>query len=125
MRVEKLVNEILINAAMGKEQKAYRNVYFIKVLNPGDRINLFVSFRFKTSGKEVFICRVDIDLSKTERNTNVGIHHLKPYQRESFTVFRKTLTIGHKSIVDILNQPVTDLIAERLIKLEGMLHGSN
>ena len=125
VRVEKLVSEILNNAAYLKEQKPYKNVYFIKVLNPGDRTNLFVSFRWKSSGGEVFICRMDINLEKTERNVRLGVHHLKPYQRESFTIFSKSLTIGHKSIVDIINGTVVPTFIEKLNKLEDMLHGSN
>lgn len=124
MSAEKIVSEILNNAAYLKDQKPYKNVYFIKVLNPGDRTNFFTSFRFKTSGGEVFICRVDINLEKTERNVSFGIHHLKPYQRESFTLFRKTLTIGHRSIVDIINGTVVPAFTEKLNKLEVMLHGN-
>lgn len=124
MTPERSVSEILNNAAFLREQKPYKNVYFVKVLNPGDRINFFTSFRWKTSGGEVFICRVDINLEKTERNVSFGIHHLKPYQRESFTVFRKTLTIGYKSITDILNGTVVPAFTEKLNKLEVMLHGT-
>ena len=124
MRLEKLVSEILNNAAYLKEQKPYKDVYFVKILNPGDRTNLFVSFRWKSSGGEVFICRMDINLEMTERNVSFGIHHLKPYKRESFTVFRKVLTIGHKSIVDIINGTIVPTFAEKLNKLEVMLHGT-
>lgn len=124
MTAERSVSEILNNAAYLREQKPYKNVYFIKVLNPGDRINFFTSFRWKTSGGEVFICRVDINLEKTERNVVFGIHHLKPFKRESFALFRKTLTIGHKSITDILNGTVVPAFTEKLNKLEVMLHGT-
>uniref|UniRef100_A0AAU8KX99 Uncharacterized protein n=1 Tax=Pantoea phage Survivor TaxID=3232176 RepID=A0AAU8KX99_9CAUD len=124
MKTEKVVSDILNNAALNKDQVPYKNVYFVKVLNPGDRVNLFVSFRFKTSGGEVFICRADINLEKTEKNVRFGIHHLIPIKRESFTLFQKNLTIGHRSIVEIINGTIAPAFTERLNRLEEMLHGN-
>lgn len=124
MNLRNLVNEILLAAALKNPQKAYRNVYFIKVLNPGDRKNLFVSFRFLTSKKEALVCRLDINLANADKNVVVGISHLKVRERESVTFFRKSLAIPHKNIVDILKQDVIPLIAEKLEKVEEM-YGTN
>lgn len=120
MNLKNLVTEILVAAAIKDPEKPYRNVYFIKVLNPGDRKNLFVSFRFLTSKKEALVCRVDINLNNAEKNVMVGISHLKVRERESVTFFRKSMAIPHKNIVEILKQDVAPLIAEKLEKVEDM-----
>lgn len=120
MNLKNLVSEILVAAALKDPIKPYRNVYFIKVLNPGDRKNLFVSFRFLTSKKEALVCRVDISLNNADKNVMVGISHLKVRERESVTFFRKSMAIPHKNIVEILKQDVAPLIAEKLEKVEDM-----
>ncbi|QYN80042.1 hypothetical protein PQD71_gp149 [Kosakonia phage Kc263] len=120
MSLIELVNEILLNAALKEEQKPYKNVYFIKVLNPGDRKNLFVSFRYMTSKKECLLCRVDIDLNRTDKNVFVGISHLKVRERESITFFKKSLAIPHKNIVELIKAHIAPLLAEKIQKVEDM-----
>lgn len=120
MSLIELVNEILLNAALKEEQKPYKNVYFIKVLNPGDRKNLFVSFRYMTSKKECLLCRADIDLTRTDKNVFVGISHLKVRERESVTFFKKSLAIPHKNIVELIKAHIAPLLAEKIQKVEDM-----
>lgn len=120
MSLIELVNEILLNAALKEEQKPYKNVYFIKVLNPGDRKNLFVSFRYMTSKKECLLCRADIDLNRTDKNVFVGISHLKVRERESITFFKKSLAIPHKNIVELIKAHIAPLLAEKIQKVEDM-----
>ncbi len=132
MELRKLVNDILMDAAYKKEAKVYRDANYIKVLNPGDRKTLFVSFRWKSSKREVFICRTEINLDNTDKNVSVGISILLPKDmtpkvngnkypnnvQESITFFKKSLAISHKSISDILQTSVAPLIIEKLKKVE-------
>lgn len=120
MQLKDLVSEILIDAAFRHEPKPYRNIYFIKVLNPGDRKSIFVSFRYKSSKNEVFICFVEIDLEKTERNVSYGISFLIPKARESTTFFKKSEFIPYKDILEILKQKVIPTFIEKLQKVEDM-----
>ncbi|QZA70535.1 hypothetical protein AH04_51 [Erwinia phage AH04] len=120
MRLKDLVNEILIDAALKNPPKPYRNVYFIKVLNPGDRKSLFVSFRYKSSKNEVFICFVEIDLNNTERNVSYGISFLIPRARESTTFFKKSEFIPYKDIIEILKMKVIPTFVEKLQKVESL-----
>jgi len=120
MNLKDLVAEILMDAAFRHTPKPYRNVYFIKVLNPGDRKSLFVSFRWKSSKKEVFICFVEIDLTQSERNVSFGISFLKPKERESITFFRKHDLVVYKDIAEILKQRVIPTFVEKLQKVEDM-----
>lgn len=118
MTVNKLVSEILEDAAFRREPKPYGNVYFIKVLNPGDKINLFVSFRYKSSKGEVFIATTDINLEQPEKNVYISLSFLKVRERESITFFKKRELINHKSIIDILKQTVIPLLVDKLNKIE-------
>lgn len=120
MQLRDLVSEILTDAAFGRTPKPYRNVYFIKVLNPGDQKSIFVSFRYKSSKNEVFICFVEIDLEKTEKNLQYGISFLIPKLRESTTFFKKREFISYKGILEILNQKVIPIFIEKLQKVEDM-----
>lgn len=120
MQLKNLVSEILTDAALRNTPKPYRNVYFIKVLNPGDRKCLFVSFRYKSSKNEVFICFVEIDLDRTERNVSYGISFLKPKERQSITFFKKSEQILYKDIVEILKTKVIPIFVEKLQKVEDM-----
>lgn len=115
-----------MDVALGKPPKAYKNIYFIRALNPGDRIQYFCSFRYTNDKKDCVICRVDIDLEKPEGNVVVGLSYLLPFKtrmRESFTFFRKSFSIANKSIAEIITQTAVPLIAGKIIKLEGKLHG--
>jgi hypothetical protein len=120
MHLKELVAEILLDAAFRNTPKPYRNVYFIKVLNPGDRKSLFVSFRWKSSKNEVFICFVEIDLTRSERNVSFGISFLKPKERESTIFFRKHEFVAYKDIAEILKQRVIPIFVEKLKKVEDM-----
>ena len=119
MQLKNLVNEVLTDAAFRREAKPYRDVYFIKVLNPGDRKSLFVSFRYKLSTTDSIIARMDIDLSKTDNNVTIGMSYLKVRERQSFTFFKKGMTIPHKNISEIITQTVIPLFIE---KLEKVIH---
>lgn len=119
MELGLLVNEILLNAQRNNTPNPYRNVYFIKVLNPGDRIMLFVSFRWKSSKNEVFICTTEINLEHPTHNVTLNIALLKPKERESTTFFRKKSHILYKSIGDILHSHVIPIITEKLNKVEN------
>lgn len=119
MKLNELVNEILLNAAFKKETKPYRNVYFIKVLNPGDGKSLFVSFRWKSSKNEVFICTVDINLEDVSQNTRLSIALLKTKERQSTTFFHKRSSYVNKSIIDILKQIAVPTLTEKLNKVES------
>jgi hypothetical protein len=118
VKLSRLVNEILEDAAFKREPKPYKNVYFIKVLNPGDRKMLFVSFRYKTSKGEVLLPHVEIDLDRPGKNVSVGVSYLWPQKRESITFFRKRQEVLHKSIIEILQQVVAPLIITTLQKVE-------
>lgn len=118
MELKSLVKEILSNAAIGNKEEAYKDVYFIKPINPGDRINFFLSFRWKSSKNEVFICTTEINLEKVERNVYVSICLLKPKERISTTFFKKYLTIGHKGILEILTDDITSIFVDKLKKVE-------
>lgn len=122
MKVQDMIEELLLDAAYKREVKPYKNVYMVKILNPGDRINIFISFRIKTSKGEVLLCRTDIDLEKTENNVRLGMHLLTQpmIKRESICFFKKSLTIGHKSIADILKQTAAPTFAEKIAKVESM-----
>lgn len=120
MRLKDLVSEILTDAAFRNTPKPYRNVYFIKVLNPGDRKSLFVSFRYKSSKNEVFVCYVEIDLERPEKNVSYGISFLKPRERESITFFKRREHIVYKDITDILRTKVIPAFVEKLQKVEDM-----
>lgn len=122
MRTKQIIEEILLDCAFRRDIKPQKNVYMVKVLNPGDKINLFASFRMKTSKGEVINLRTDIDLEKTHNNVIVGMSLLTQpmIKRESITFFRKSLTIKHKSIVDILKSVVTPMLAEKFDKVESM-----
>lgn len=123
MTLPELIKDILYNAAYNKFPKPYKNVYFIKVINPGDKINLFVSFRYKTKHSQVFICTLDINISKVERNVILNITHLKVIERVSKTLFRKSLTIGNKGVLDIVNNTALPIFIEKLNKLEENIYG--
>jgi hypothetical protein len=120
MQLKELVSEILIDAAFGRTPKPYRNVYFIKVLNPGDQKSIFVSFRYKSTKNEVFICFVEIDLEKTERNVQYGISFLIPKLRESTTFFKKSEFVSYKGILEILKLKVIPTFIDKLQKVEDM-----
>jgi hypothetical protein len=120
MQLKDLVNEILLDAAFRNVPKPYRNVYFIKVLNPGDRKGLFTSFRYKSTKNEVFVCFVEIDLTRTDKNVSYGISFLKPRERESITFFKKHEFIAYKDIVEILKTKVIPTFVEKLQKVEDM-----
>lgn len=124
MQLKNLVNEVLTDAAFRRDAKPYRDVYFIKVLNPGDRKSLFVSFRYKLSSNDAIIVRMDIDLSKTDNNVTIGMSYLKVRERQSFTFFKKGMTIAHKNISEIINQTVVPLFVEKLKKVEN-IYGSD
>jgi hypothetical protein len=119
MELRKLVSEILTNAAKRNKEEAYQDVYFIKVLNPGDRTNLFVSFRWKSSKKEVFICRMDINLSNPNKNVLIALSLLKPKERQSTTFFIKRMFIPHKNIIEIINDDIVPIMVEKLEKVEN------
>lgn len=136
MDVKSLVNEILEDAVFQRQPKAYRNAYFIKVLNPGDRRSFFASFRYRSTKDEIFICYVDINLELPVKNTSVSISFLKPinkeavdsyrpYHRESVTFFHNGLGIVNKTIIEIIKQTVAPLLVEKLNKVEGMYNVSN
>lgn len=125
MDVKRLVSEILEDAVFQREPKPYSNVYFIKVLNPGDRRSLFVSFRWKSSKKEVFICTVEVNLEMADKNTRVYIAFLKVKERESITFFKRTTGIPNKTVSDIIKHSVAPLIAEKLNKIEESYNVSN
>lgn len=118
MKLSRLVNEILEDAAFKRFPKPYKNVYFIKALNPGDRKSLFVSFRYKTSKNEVLLARVEIDLDKPGKNVSVGVSYLWPQRRESITFFRKRQEVLHKSVTEILTSVVAPLIIATIQKVE-------
>lgn len=120
MHLKDLVGEILLDGARRNTPKAYRNVYFIKVINPGDRKSIFISFRWKSSKNEVFICFVEIDLTRPERNVSYGISFLKTRERESLTFFRKHESIAFKDITEILTKRVAPTLVEKLQKIEDM-----
>lgn len=129
MRLKDLVDDILQNAADGNDPKAYRDIYFIKVINPGDRKGLFVSFRYNSSKKETFICTVEINLELTDKNVFTRISFLAPWasnnpwgkgMRESTTFFKKSEFVPFKNIQEILKQKVTPLLTEKLQKVEDM-----
>jgi hypothetical protein len=121
-----------MDAAYKKENKFYKDADYIKVLNPGDRKSIFISFRWKSSKKEVFICQTEINLDNTDKNVFVRITLLKPKEpvpkvtvkypnnvQESVTFFKKGLAITHKSITEILQLSVAPLIIEKLKKVEN------
>lgn len=118
MKLSLLVNEILENAAFRREPRPYKNVYFVKVLNPGDRKNLFVSFRYKTSKNEVIIAYTEIGLENSGKNVSVALSYLWPQKRESITFFRSRQEILHKPIIEILKDVVAPLIISKLQKVE-------
>lgn len=120
MLLKELVNEILTDAAFGHTPKPYKNVYFIKVLNPGDRKSIFASFRYKSSKNEVFICFVEIDLERAEKNVSYGISFLIPIERKSTTFFKKSESIPYKNILEILKLKVIPTFIEKLQKVEDM-----
>lgn len=125
MKLTALVNEILDDVAFMRDSKPYKNVYFIKPINPGDRKSLFVSFRYKTSKNEVIIAWTEINLENTNKNVTVGLSYLWPQKRESITFFKKRLLINHKSIIEILHQTVAPLIIEKLQKVEDSYVNNN
>lgn len=120
MQIRKTVSEILEDAVYQREPKPYKNVYFIKVLNPGDRKSFFASFRFKTSKNEVLLCRVEINLEVPGKNTVIGISLLKVRERESLTFFRKSQAILGKSIIEIINSIAIPIIVEKINKVEEL-----
>lgn len=122
-KIGKVVEEIFLDAIFKRETKPYKNIYFIKPLNPGDRVQFFCSFRYKASNNECVICRVDIDLEKPERNTMIGISYLEVRKRQSFTFFKKNLHVLNKTIPEILKQIAIPELTEKLIKIEGMVNG--
>ncbi|AEV89482.1 hypothetical protein OBP_045 [Pseudomonas phage OBP] len=119
MKLSRLVSEILNDAAFQRQPKPYKNVYFIKALNPGDGKSMFVSFRFKTSKNEVLVAHAEIDLDKPSKNVSVGVSYLWPIKRESITFFRKRQQVLHKSIPEILQQVVAPLIIATIEKVEN------
>lgn len=119
MQTRKIVSSILEDALFQREAKPYKNVYFIKPLNPGDRKQFFCSFRFKTSKGEVLLCRVEINL-EYENNTVYGISLLKPRERESITFFRKRQRIVGKSILEIIQSVVVPVLTDKINKVESM-----
>lgn len=120
MQIRKTVSEILEDAVFQREPKPYKNVYFIKALNPGDRKNFFVSFRYKTSKGDVLLCRTDINLETPGKNTVIGISLLKVRERESVTFFRKSQAVLGKSIIEIVNSIVIPTIVEKINKVEDL-----
>lgn len=118
-QIRKTVSEILEDAVFNRPPKPYKNVYFIKVLNPGDRKSIFVSFRYKTTKKEVLLCRVEINLEYPGKNTVVGISLLKPRERESITFFRKRQAVVGRSIIDIVTTIAIPTIVEKIKKVEA------
>lgn len=118
MQTRKVVSSILEDAVFQREAKPYKNVYFIKPLNPGDRKQFFCSFRFKTSKGEVLLCRVEINLEYPEKNTSMGISLLKPRERESITFFRNRQRIVGKSIIEIIQSVVVPTLVDKINKVE-------
>jgi len=120
MSPKEIVSEILLNAANGIPEKAYRNVYFIKIIDGGDKKNLFVSFRYKLTNIDAVVCWVDIDLERIDRNVLVGMSYLKVRERKSVTFFKKGLVIPRKNIVEMIQQDIAPLLSEKLSKAEAM-----
>lgn len=129
MKLRDLVDSILQDAVNNNDPKAYRDVYFIKVINPGDRKGLFVSFRYNSSKKETFICTVEINLELTDKNVFTRICLLKPWasnnpwgkgMRESVSFFERIEFIPFKNVQEILKQKVGPLLTEKLQKVEDM-----
>ncbi|UQT02624.1 hypothetical protein YUBABA_02100 [Serratia phage vB_SmaM-Yubaba] len=120
MGIRKTVNEILEDAAFLRQPKAYKDVYFIKVLNPGDRKSIFVSFRYKIASDICLICRTEINLEYPEKNTSIAISILKIRERESFTFFRKRQAIVGRSIIEILQKTVAPLLIDKITKVKEM-----
>ena len=118
MGIRATVNEILEDAVFQRDPKPYKDVYFIKVLNPGDRKSIFVSFRWKSSKNECFVCRTEINLEYPEKNTSTAISFLKVRERESITFFRKRDRIVGKSIIEIIKGHVGPMIIDKLNKVE-------
>lgn len=128
MEISKLVEEIIMDGVLQKEPKAYKDVYFIRTLNPGDRIQYFCSFRYNTPKKDCVIVRVDIDLEKPEANVMLGMSILLPFEkrmRQSITFYRKSLQVNNKTIVEILKQVAIPQLIEKLTKFEGMSNASH
>ena len=120
MSIRKVVNEILEDGVFQRDPKPYKEVYFVKVLNPGDRKSIFISFRWKLSTDICLVCRTEINLECTDKNVSTAISILKIRERESFTFFRKRQAIAHKTIIEIIRNNVAPMLIEKIAKIEEM-----
>lgn len=120
MGIRKTVNEILEDAVFQRDPKPYKDVYFIKVLNPGDRKSIFVSFRYKIASDICLICRMEINLEYPEKNTSTAISILKIRERESFTFFRKRQAIAGRTIIDIVQKTIAPMLIDKITKVKEM-----
>lgn len=125
MNTEEMIKDIFKNELLENKPKAYKNVYDIKHMSPGDRLNFFSTFRYRLNKIDVLIIGVMIRLENPNKNVRIHITHIKLWKKYTKTLFKKGLKINHRSLLDIIEHDIPSLLAEKLDKAKVVIHEYN
>ncbi|WNV45895.1 hypothetical protein [Aeromonas phage AerS_266] len=125
MNTEEQIKDIFKNALLENKPKAYKNVYDIKSMSPGDRLNFFSTFRYRLNKIDVLIIGVMIRLENPNKNVRIHITHIKLWKKYTKTIFMKGLKINHRSLLDIIEHDISGLLAEKLEKAKVVISEYN
>lgn len=116
MNTQAMIKQIFTDQLLENKAKAYKNVYDIKSMSPGDRLNFFSTFRYRLNKIDVLIVGVMIRLENPNKNVRIHITHIKLWKKYTKTIFRQGIAINHKSIYEILDNEIPKLLAPKLEK---------
>ncbi|QDB70452.1 hypothetical protein CF8_0040 [Aeromonas phage CF8] len=116
MNTQAMIKAIFTDQLLENKAKAYKNVYDIKSMSPGDRLNFFSTFRYRLNKIDVLIVGVMIRLENPNKNVRIHITHIKLWKKYTKTIFRQGIAINHKSIYEILDSEIPKLLAPKLEK---------
>lgn len=120
MDFKKLVVDIFSAGLLSERDKSYPNVYYIKHMDNGERINYFGTFRYRLDKKNVLLVGFQIHLGMTGKNVQVRISHIIPYGRGyTKTIFKKGFEMKFKTMLEILQGEPSTVLAEVINKAIG------
>lgn len=125
MNTEQLIKDIFKNALLENKPKAYKDIYDIKAMSPGDRLNFFSTFRYRLNKIDVLIVGVMVRLENPNKNVRIHITHIKLWKKHTKTLFMKGLKINHRSLLDIIEHDIPSLLAEKLDKAKVVIREYN
>lgn len=126
----KLIESILLDAYLGKENAARDRKYWVRTLNPDDGISFLCVIRFKMEGKSAILVRFHVDLSKELYNTEYSLIYIdsgnKPETRFRMeytkTFFRQRERIIGLGIDEIIRK-ISPILASKVEKAEKIYYG--